>query len=167
MSWRIVPPSAIPAAVDPLAAWHHAEWGGLMPGWALQSARDELASHLASSTCPTALVALDADDPLAGSVSLLIENTPKFAELSPWLASLYVAPAQRGRGLGRRLVQAMLAHARDVGIERLYLFTPSGRDWYPSLGWTSLGSSELAGHSAELVLCATAHQGSLDRIDIR
>lgn len=167
MSWRIVPLSAVPAAVDALAAWHHAEWGGLMPGWTLQSARDELASHLASPTCPTTLVALDADDALAGSVSLLIEDAPEFAELSPWLASLYVAPGQRGRGLGRRLVQAMLAHARGVGIERLHLFTPTGRDWYLRLGWTSLGSRELAGHPVELMVCATAHQGSLDSIDIR
>jgi GNAT superfamily N-acetyltransferase len=156
MAWRIVPISAVPEAVEPLAAAHHAEWGTLMPGWTLESARAELDSHLRSPLCPTTLVALDASGAVAGSVSLVIEDAPEFADLSPWLASLYVVPAQRGRGLGRVLVGAMLAHARNVGIEYLHLFTPDHRDWYQRLGWSALGPRLLAGRQVELMKCGTA-----------
>jgi GNAT superfamily N-acetyltransferase len=164
MSWRIVPISAVPEAVDALAGWHHAEWGTLMPGWTLESARAELASHLASPVCPTTLVALDPDSAVAGSVSLVIEDAAEFADLSPWLASLYVVPAQRGRGVGRGLVAAMLAHCRHAGIGAVHLFTPAHRDWYQRLGWTSLGLRLLAGRPVELMKRGTE---SLDSAPIR
>ncbi len=156
MSWRIVPISRVPQVVDVLAEWHHAEWGTLMPGWSLDSARSELESHLLSPACPTTLVALDAGSAVAGSVSLVIEDAPEFADLSPWLASLYVVPEQRGRGLGRSLVGAMLAHARGVGIDHLHLFTPDHRDWYQRLGWSALGPRLLAGRPVELMKRGTA-----------
>lgn len=134
-----------------LAHWHHREWGGLMPDWTRGDAERELADHAVRRDIPTTLVVLDDDGALVGSVSVLDEDASQFRDLSPWLASLYVAPTARGRGLGARLVRAALDLARDQGVPRLYLFTPDRASFYERLGWTVLGSRLLAGRAVTLM----------------
>ena len=73
---------------------------------------------------------------LLGSVSLLIEDAPALQDRgSPWLGSLFVRPEARGRGSGRRLVEAAVAHAAGEGVAVLRLFTLWHEDFYASLGW--------------------------------
>jgi GNAT superfamily N-acetyltransferase len=134
-----------------LAHWHHREWGSLMPDWTRGDAERELAGHAVRRDIPTTLVLLDDDGALVGSVSVLDEDASQFRDLSPWLASLYVAPTARGRGLGARLVRAALDVARDQGVPRLYLFTPDRASFYERLGWTVLGSRMLAGRAVTLM----------------
>jgi GNAT superfamily N-acetyltransferase len=132
---RIVPLADLPALVDVLAERHHAEWGALMPGWSHAHARAELTDHANRRRVPTTLVAVDVDGEPLGSVSVVDEDAPEFADRSPWLASLYVWPRARRRGLGARLVEAAVELAAACGVPRLHLFTPDHRAWYEALGW--------------------------------
>jgi len=58
-----------------------------------------------------------------------------------YLAELYVVPAQRGRGLGRALMEASLDEARARGADRIELGTSetdvAARRLYESLGFTN------------------------------
>ena len=117
----------VPGHVDTLARWHHGEWGALYADWSLADAAAELRDHATRRTRPTTLVALDGDA-LVGSVSLVDEDAPEFADRGDaWLASLYVVPAARGRGLGAALAQALAAHATALGLDRLWLHPPPRR----------------------------------------
>lgn len=53
---------------------------------------------------------------------------------------MYVDPSARGRGAARQLLGALVAHARDRGLERLLLETgteqPEAVALYESEGWT-------------------------------
>jgi ribosomal protein S18 acetylase RimI-like enzyme len=61
--------------------------------------------------------------------------------LECYLAELYVAPAQRGRGLGRALMVAVLDAARERGADRVELGTSeadrAARALYESLGFVN------------------------------
>jgi ribosomal protein S18 acetylase RimI-like enzyme len=61
--------------------------------------------------------------------------------LECYVAELYVVPRRRGVGLGRALMQAALAHARERGAEHIDLATSDGdvaaRALYESLGFTN------------------------------
>jgi ribosomal protein S18 acetylase RimI-like enzyme len=61
--------------------------------------------------------------------------------LECYLAELYVVPAQRGRGLGRALMQAVLGLARDKGADYIELGTAetdtAARSLYESLGFSN------------------------------
>src|SRR5262245_59715074 len=105
-----------------LAAWQHREWADLLPGWSLEDAEAELRSHTLRRRLPTTFVSLEADHPV-GSASLLQEDMDGWEHLSPWVASVYVTPAWRGRGLGSRLVTRAVEEARALGVPTVYLFT--------------------------------------------
>lgn len=124
-----------PACIGSLARCHHQEWGALYDDWTLDAATAELADHATRTSVPTTLLLMDGGD-LLGSVSLLVEDAPALQDRgSPWLGSLFVLPEARGRGGGRVLVEAAVAHAAREGVAMLRLFTLWHEDFYASLGW--------------------------------
>jgi predicted N-acetyltransferase YhbS len=149
---RIEPIAAHPGRVETLAAWHHAQWGHLYSHWTLEVALSELREHTLRTTgLPTTLLALDGEE-LLGSVSLVFEDAPELQEHgSPWLASLYVKPPARGRGIGARLARAAVARAAAEGIGELFLFTPEHKDFYARLGWRPLARTALKGTPVDLM----------------
>ncbi len=58
-------------------------------------------------------------DQIVGYGALLPESVPHALELGP----LYITPAHRGHGLGRRLIAALIAAAREHGTQYLYTAT--------------------------------------------
>jgi ribosomal protein S18 acetylase RimI-like enzyme len=61
--------------------------------------------------------------------------------LECYLAELYVAPARRGQGLGRALMEAVLREARDRGADTMDIGVDepdlAARRLYESLGFTN------------------------------
>ena len=52
------------------------------------------------------------------------------------LRSVAVDPAWRGRGVGRQLVERVIAAAESRGIRALYLLTTTAEHYFPSFGFT-------------------------------
>ena len=140
-----------PGHVPVLARWHHAQWGHLYDGWSLEVAERELRDHATRRDMPTTLVVVEGDR-LLGSVSLVEEDAPELRDHGDaWLASLYVRPEERGRGLGELLARAVVAFAADQEVERLWLFTPEHEDFYARLGWRARDSATLHGTPVRLM----------------
>lgn len=72
------------------------------------------------------------------------------------LRSLVVAPDWRGRGLGRTLVKAVEALARDRGFTALYLLTEEADAWFDRLGYGVVARGQ-----APDTIAATAQFSSL------
>lgn len=141
----------LPGHVPTLAAWHHAQWGHLYSDWTQGVASDELHDHATRRGIPTTLLAMQGDT-LLGSVSLVEEDAPELKDQGDaWLASLYVVPEARGRGLGQQLVRALVAFAAEQKVARLWLFTPEHADFYARLGWRRQGMAKLRGVDVQLM----------------
>ncbi|HEX4684774.1 MAG TPA: arsenic resistance N-acetyltransferase ArsN2 [Gemmatimonadaceae bacterium] len=54
------------------------------------------------------------------------------------LRSTAVAPAWRGRGLGRQLVERAIASAESRGFHALYLLTTTAERYFPSFGFSTV-----------------------------
>lgn len=80
------------------------------------------------------MVAVDGAE-LLGTVCLKTHDMETRRELTPWLASLYVAKPWRGRGVGTALVRAIEKKANELAVEKLYLYTPESQGFYSRLGW--------------------------------
>jgi predicted N-acetyltransferase YhbS len=153
---RIAPLAHHLHLAETLARWHHGQWSHLYADWSFQRCVDELRAHDDAERIPTTLIALSDDGELLGSASLIVDDLPERQDLSPWLASVFVAPEHRQRGIGDRLVAAAVAEARRLGAERLYLFTPEHERYYAARGWSTLTCTETAGHAVVVMSRATA-----------
>jgi predicted N-acetyltransferase YhbS len=140
--------SETPQYAPQLAEWHVVEWSPLIPGFNVPDMLAEFVTHDGGLKIPTTLIALEGDA-LLGSVSLLENDHDDIRAYSPWLASLYVRPDQRGRGLGIELVHRCEDMARRLGVERLHLYTSGQESFYRKLGWEDVATVSLRG------VCAT------------
>ena len=59
-----------------------------------------------------------------------------------WLCDVYVDPAHRGRGLGGRLVETVVARLEPMGLRRAVLATRDAHDVYARAGFTPLPHPE-------------------------
>lgn len=83
----------------------------------------------------TALIAFVRERVAGVCLLVMHELESVHGDLSPWLASLFVAPEFRGHGVARRLIAATEDHARRHGVERLHLYTVDAEDLYRKCGW--------------------------------
>jgi amino-acid N-acetyltransferase len=72
---------------------------------------------------------------------------------SALLRSVAVDPEWRGTGVGRLLVDRVLAEAETLGVHDVYLLTTTARDYFPKMGFACVRRDELPaalGESKEL-----------------
>jgi ribosomal protein S18 acetylase RimI-like enzyme len=86
----------------------------------------------------TVLLAADGRD---GFAQLRFRPSPYTGALDAYLEELYVVPDRRGRGQGRALLEAAMAHARERGAAHIDLNTSesdvAARALYESAGFTN------------------------------
>jgi len=134
-----------PDAVDTLAAWHHAQWSYLDRD-VTQEQRAAALRRRRSDGIPLTVVALSGEIVL-GSASLIQHDMDTRMDLSPWLASVYVASNYRRQGIGSALVRRIEHEARTLGYKTIHLFTPDMQRFYETLGWTALESTVYRGYT--------------------
>jgi N-acetylglutamate synthase-like GNAT family acetyltransferase len=102
---------------------------------------------------PTTLVALEAGGgALMGSVSLIVDDLePWKGKYSPWLASLFVHPSFRGRGVGAELVRRLVDAAGEAGVRTLYVFAARSEAFYERLGWSTVERVEHHGYPSAIM----------------
>jgi N-acetylglutamate synthase-like GNAT family acetyltransferase len=128
-----------------LARWHTGEWRNLLPDWTPEQAEAELRSHVTCRGIPTTFIAIEGKHPI-GSASLIESDLDGSDSLTPWVASVYVVPGCRGRGIGRQLVARAVEQARALGFASVYLWTAGQQAYYERLGWLPVERAQSHGH---------------------
>lgn len=101
--------------------------------WAKGIPREVMERSLANSLCFTAL----AGEEMVGFARVVTDRAT-FA----YLADVYVEEAHRGRGVGKRLVEAALRHGDLQGLRRWLLATADAHGLYEGFGFTPLSAPE-------------------------
>jgi GNAT superfamily N-acetyltransferase len=95
------------------------------------------------------LVAAGEDGPATGVCQLRFRHSVWTGSDDAWLEDVFVRAAERGHGLGRALVQAAMAGARERGCDRIELDTEEGNRaavaLYESLGFSTTSKSSTRG----------------------
>ena len=126
-----------PQHIPTLASWHHREWFHLNPGSTLETRIDKMQAYLTTELVPSTFI-YKHDQQLAGSAAMVACDMDTHPEMTPWLASVFVAPHWRRQGIGSQLVRHVMWQASQAGIPTLYLFTPDQASFYQKLGWSML-----------------------------
>ena len=83
---------------------------------------------------PSVYVAEIKDVPV-GTISLVKCDMDIRSAFTPWVAAVYVHPDFRNRSIGSHLMKHIETVGIELGIEKLYLFTPDKQRMYATLGW--------------------------------
>jgi polyamine oxidase len=153
--------AAHPQLAPMLARWHTAEWAYLYHGWNYNLAVAEFEAMDRAGVIPTTFIAFDGPDrtpnDVLGSVSVIADDElDGFSQVGPWLASLYVAPGARGRGIGGLLTRHCIREARRLGVARLHLFTDNTTDYYRARGWRVVAPAMANGHPVTVMAIDTS-----------
>jgi predicted N-acetyltransferase YhbS len=139
-----------PLHIPTLAKWHHDEWGYLNPNGSVEQRIEKMERYLSSGLIPSTFIAKEGVTVL-GSAAIIENDMDTHPELSPWLASVFVAPEHRGNGIGSKLVNYILERARLEQLGTLYLFTPTKEQFYSRLGWSTNRKEKYRGVSVTIM----------------
>ncbi len=132
-----------PEALPPVAAWIHQQFPHEFVGVPLADWTRDLWEAQGRSI--TTFVALE-DDRVVGTASLDANDLPVRLHLTPWLASVYVPPEHRSRGIASKLVACVEQEAMSRGVARLHLHTTDRESFYSDRGWMVLERLTAWGH---------------------
>jgi GNAT superfamily N-acetyltransferase len=131
-------------AIPKLAELHHAEWLTVTPGLSVTDRIAGFKARAKRGSIPTGFVAID-EDAVIGMACLVECDIESHCHLTPWLATLLVAPSCRRRGVGTALASRAADEATRLGVSNLFLFTFDRQSFYSRLGWVPLEPATYAG----------------------
>lgn len=123
-----------PYLIHELSRIHVDFFGRYHLGMTVESRGEQLKGRLGTDIIPITIVAID-DGKAIGSASIIEHDLKTHLELKPWVASVIVHPDYRRQGIGSRLMNRIDLIALQLGLGKLYLFTPDQEAFYTSLGW--------------------------------
>lgn len=136
----------VPSFAPVLAQAHAREWGHLYANWNEKVALADFETEREGTAFPATWVAHHPSHGPMGSVSLVQDDLPDRPALNPWLASLFVFPEFRGRGLGKSLVQEALGQLRRRGHPQAFLFTENRVSYFAEFNFTFQEQARAKGH---------------------
>jgi predicted N-acetyltransferase YhbS len=141
----------VPFFAPALAAAHAREWGHLYAGWDEAAALADFRQERPGGDPPTTWVIHRGSDTLLGSVSVVWDDLPGHPDLNPWLASLFVFPKFRGRGLGKLLVRHALDFLAAHHHPHAYLFTEDQVPFFSKFGFAVHAKTSAQGNEVTIM----------------
>lgn len=151
---EIYPLKQKPMYLNQVAEWLYLEWGVKTAGNSIVAVKQKLKTFKNIDELPINYVALRGED-LVGTFNLMLSDPPKRKDLSPWFGSLYVEPNYRNQGIGTFLLKSAVSRAKELGIEKLYLCTPTQQKMYSLLGWQLIDEVNFRGEKVTIMEIST------------
>ena len=139
-----------PEYLDQVAIWLYHEWGEKTEGSSLQVVKEKLKTFINIDTLPINFILLEEGN-LVGTFNLMLSDPPTRKDLSPWFGSLYVEPNYRNQGIGTFLLKSAVSKAKEFGIQKLYLCTPTRQKMYTKSGWQPIDEVKFRGEKVTIM----------------
>jgi len=125
-------------AIPTIAQWYSDEWGYIGEGRSTVELELKLGDYLNHSKLPLIILA-QTEGKLMGAAQLRSHEMDIYPDRQHWLGGVYVAPAFRGVGVGKALVEAIIEKAKLLGVNSINLQTEEmSGGLYSALGWQAV-----------------------------
>jgi GNAT superfamily N-acetyltransferase len=151
---KIFPLKEKPEYLNQVVEWLYLEWGINTEGSSLSTVKQKLETFKNINAIPINYVACKSEG-LVGTFNLMLSDPPWRKDLSPWFASLHVEPTFRNQGIGTLLVKKAVSIAKQLGIRKLYLCTPTQQKMYAKLGWKPIDEVKFRGETVTIMEIST------------
>lgn len=146
----VEPLSRCPALKPTVCTWLLSEW----PTWYGEGGPGDLAGDVeafarSDESLPVGFVVFKGHEPV-GFGTLKPASIPSHGHLSPWAATGFVLPRHRSQGVGAFMLQAMVAHARNMGYPQVYCGTSTAASLLQRAGWHHLEQVTHAGKPLDI-----------------
>lgn len=122
-----------PDDIETMTDWMYGWWGA-REGYTREAVKESLLHSLNTDRLPMTF-GLYRNGTLIGLYQFTNSDLFVRPDLTPWLANVYLDPAYRGKGFGRRLLSTVKENARAyLSVPALYLFTTHA-GLYEKYGW--------------------------------
>lgn len=122
--------------IDLCASWAYGCWGCRTHG-SFERSADMFQKGANKTDLPMTFIALCGDMP-TGMISLWESDHDGSPDQIPWLASLYVHPLYRGKGIASLLIERLEKEAVDLGFKIIWLFTEDAEHLYEKNGFSKV-----------------------------
>ena len=122
--------------IEQIAGWYFDEWK--IP---VDKTKAKLKAVTADSSQFQISMALDSNPIATGGLYNhvgLLDKEPRFSVYKNWLVLVYTIPDRRHQGYGALLCNYIQEHAKNLGIDKINLFTDTAEQLYRRLGWKEI-----------------------------
>lgn len=107
--------------------------------WAKGIPRETMAKAIENSMCFAVLKTLQTGEVQQVGFARVITDKATFA----YLGDVFIAPEEQGKGLSKKLMQAITEHTELQGIRRFMLATKDAHGLYQQYGFTAVSNPEI------------------------
>lgn len=136
--------------IPEVAGWLFQEWGHLTPGASLELSIHKLKERCIEDKIPLTFVAVE-NRQVVGTISIVPHDMKTRMDLTPWIASVFVKPEARNRGIGSHMMRFAEQECLNMGLSKIYLFTPNKQRMYAGLGWKRADDVEYRGEQVTIM----------------
>ncbi|WP_300001267.1 GNAT family N-acetyltransferase [uncultured Cedecea sp.] len=128
------------------------EWSSLALWADEEKIQARLIARNASDSSQITLVAIDTENRVIATASLVHYELNDNPQRMHWLGEIITKPSHRGQGTGTLLINALIKHASEQKMTELWLYTPDMQPLYRKLGWEEKETRIVDGESVSLMV---------------
>lgn len=114
---------------------HYTYWKKFNPKMQKGNTKYKFSKLYTTNALPFGIVLLNDNGGIVGFCVLKIKNLEKYPEIYPWLSNVMILEEYRGNGYGKLLLQYGEEILKELGYERIYVWTDQVPDFYKKLGY--------------------------------
>ena len=121
---------------------HYNHWVNFNPKMRKEDTEYKFREVYTKDTLPFGVVLVNENEEIIGFCVFKIENLKKYPEIYPWFSDVMIIEKYRGQGYGKLLLSEGQKILKDLGYNKIYVWTDQAPDFYKKLGFTYLKQVE-------------------------
>lgn len=124
--------------LNKIGKWYFDEWGKFVEDKTLEIEIEKVRLCIEENGLPLMLIAHENEN-LLGVAQLRTNEMKLYPSYEYWLGGVYVAKKVRGKGIASIIIKEVIAKAKELNVEKIYLQTEKLEGGlYAKLGWSAI-----------------------------